>query len=158
MSTDAQPGPVEGGVPKTLLASDVMVPVARTCSPFSTVTEAALILKDQGLGMVPVVDLGKPVGIVTDRDVAPADAGRPEGAQQPVSEVMNRQVLTAPADTPIGQILRTMRDAGAPTLLVVDAEGLLLGAISWTDLAARSPGGLQTSDFDSNALVEVDQP
>ena len=31
-----------------------------------------MILKDQGLGMVPVVDLGKPIGMVTDRDVAAA--------------------------------------------------------------------------------------
>ena len=158
MSTDARPGPLEGEAPETLHASDVMVPVPKTCSPFSTVTEAVLILKDQGLGMVPVVDLGKPVGIVTDRDVALAVAGQPGLGQQPVSEVMNRQILTAPVDTPIDQVSRMMGDAGAPTLLVVDAEGLLLGAIAWTDLAARLPGGSMTSAFDSNALVEVDQP
>jgi len=129
-----------------------MVPVPQTCSPFSTVTEAVLILKDQGVGMVPVVDLGKPVGIVTDRDVALSVAGQPQLGQEPVSDVMNRQFLTAPADTSVDQVLRMMADAGAPTLLVVDAEGLLLGAISWTDVAARVPGGSMTSAFDSEQL------
>jgi predicted transcriptional regulator len=158
MSTDARPGPLEGGAHEALHASDVMVPVPRTCSPFSTVTEAALILKDQGLGMVPVVDLGKPVGIVSDRDVALAVADQPEPGQRPVSEVMSRRILTAPADTPIDQVLRMMGDAGATTLLVGDAEGLLLGVISWTDMATRLPGGSMPSAFDSNALVEVEQP
>jgi CBS domain-containing protein len=95
---------------------------------------------------------------VRDRDIAPAAAGQPELGQRPVSEVMDRQILTAPAETPIDQVLRMMGDARAPTLLVVDAEGLLLGAISWTDMAARLPGGTVTSAFDSSALVEVDQP
>jgi CBS domain-containing protein len=158
MSTDSRPGPPEGEAPENLPASEVMIPVPRTCSPFSTVTEAVLILKDEGFGMVPVVDLGKPVGIVTDRDVAMAVAGQPELGQQPVSSVMNRDILTAPPDTPVDQVLKMMGDAGAPTLLVVDAEGLLLGAISWTDLAARLPSGLMTSVFDSKDFVKVDQP
>jgi len=158
MSTDLRPGSFEGQASEDLRASDVMIPVPRTCSPFSTLTEAALILKDQGPGMVPVVDLGKPVGIVTDRDVAQATGGQPGPGQQPVSDVMNRQFLTAPADTPIQQVSRMMEDAGAPTLLVVDTEGLLLGAISRTDLAARLPGDSMTSAFDSNNLVEGHRP
>jgi CBS domain-containing protein len=104
------------------------------------------------------VDLGKPVGIVSDRDVPSGITGQPGLGQQPVSEVMSRQILTAPADTPIDRVLRMMGDAGALALLVVDAEGLLLGAISWTDMAARLPGGSMPSAFDSNALVEVEQP
>ena len=112
MSTDSRPGSSAGELPENLRASDIMVPVPRTCSPFSTITEAALILKDQGLGMVPVVDLGKPIGIVTDRDVAAADAGGPESGQQPVSDVMDRQIPTAPADTPIDQIPGLMADSG----------------------------------------------
>jgi len=121
-------------------------------------TEAAMILKDQGLGMVPVVDLGKPVGIVTDLDVAATDAGDPGSGQQPVSDVMNRRIPTAPAGTPIDQIPAMMADADAPTLLVTDAEGLLLGAISRTDVAARLTGGPMAPVSDPNNFVEVDQP
>jgi len=95
---------------------------------------------------------------VTDRDVAAADAGGPESGQQPVSDVMDRQIPTAPADTPIDQIPGLMADSGAPTLLVTDAEGLLLGAISRTDVAARLPGGSMASASDSTHFVEVDRP
>ena len=91
MSTDSRPGPFEGDTSENLRASDVMIPVSRTCSPFSTLTEAALILKDQGPGMVPVVDLGKPVGMVTDRDVAQASrraAGARGSSPSPMSWIV----------------------------------------------------------------------
>ena len=60
---------------------------------------------------------------------------------------MDRQILTAPADTPIEQVSRMMEDAGALTLLVVDTEGLLLGAISWTDVAGTPAGGFDDLGF-----------
>jgi hypothetical protein len=41
---------------------------------------------------------------------------------------------------------------------VTDAEGLLLGAISRTDVAARLPGGSMASASDSTHFVEVDRP
>ena len=158
MSTDSRPGSSAGELPENLRASDIMVPVPRTCSPFSTITEAALILKDQGLGMVPVVDLGKPIGIVTDRDVAAADAGGPESG---TAAGLGRHGSSDPdrtgrhADRPDPGL---MADSGAPTLLVTDAEGLLLGAISRTDVAARLPGGSMASASDSTHFVEVDRP
>jgi len=130
----------------------------RTCSPFSTVTEAALILKDEGLDIVPVVDLGKPVGIVTDRELALGAAGQADLGQQPVSSIMDREIPTTGPDTPLDQVLKLMGDAGTRDLLVVDADGLLLGAISRAGLAERFPDGAMTAVSDSQDFVEVDQP
>jgi CBS domain-containing protein len=158
MSTDSRPDPLEPKPAEPLHASDLMAPVPQTCSPFSTVTEAMLILRDQGLGMVPVVDLGKPVGIVTEPEANRAVNGQADSGLQPVSTIMKPEFLTAQADTPVDQVLRMMGDASVPVLLVVDAEGLLLGAISRTDVTARTPGASTESAFESTKLVEVDQP
>ena len=53
-----------------LTAADVMTAAPRTWSRFSTVLEAVLIFRDADCGLVPVVDGGKPIGVLTDRDVA----------------------------------------------------------------------------------------
>ena len=57
-------------VPVAKVAADVMTPSPRTCSRFSRVIEAVMIFKDEDCGMIPVVEEGKPIGVVTDRDVA----------------------------------------------------------------------------------------
>src|ERR1700753_4119212 len=54
----------------TPTAADVMTPGPRTCSTFSTVLEAVMIFRDADCGAVPVLEDGKPVGLLTDRDVA----------------------------------------------------------------------------------------
>ena len=53
-----------------LTAADVMTASPRTCSTFSTVLEAVMIFRDADCGVVPVLEDGKPVGVLTDRDVA----------------------------------------------------------------------------------------
>jgi CBS domain-containing protein len=42
------------------------------CLPFSTEVEATLVLRDRGHGFLPVVDAGRPVGVLPDRDPAVA--------------------------------------------------------------------------------------
>ncbi|MBV8228466.1 MAG: CBS domain-containing protein, partial [Planctomycetaceae bacterium] len=46
------------GATRRLTAADLMTPSPRTCSPFSTVTEAALIFRDEDCGAVPVLEDG----------------------------------------------------------------------------------------------------
>src|SRR5690349_15509098 len=53
-----------------LTVADVMTAGPRTCSPFSSAVEAALVFRDADCGVIPVVDAGKPVGVLTDRDLA----------------------------------------------------------------------------------------
>jgi CBS domain-containing protein len=144
MSTNSGPLEPESDAPESLLAGDVMGPMPRTCSPFSTVTEAVLIFKDESCDAVPVVDAGKPVGLITTRDVALAVVIEPALTQQPVSSIMNRDVLTAPADTPVDQLSKMMVEAEASILFVVDADGLLLGMISANDLKKQVSVGVVT--------------
>ncbi len=125
--------------PEDMTAADVMTPVARTCSPFSTVTEAVLFFKDQDTDVVPVVDAGKPVGVVVDRDVALAVADAPDLAARPVSEIMVTSFPTVPTDAHVDQVLQAMSAAGSRLALAVDAEGLLVGLIFWAELARRLP-------------------
>src|SRR4051794_40091339 len=84
----------------SLTAADVMTPGPRTCSTFSTVLEAVLIFRDADCGAVPVLDDGKPVGLITDRDVALALAEHGDNLTNlPVSDLMTQGVIAvAPED------------------------------------------------------------
>ena len=55
---------------ESMTAADVMTTSPRTCSTFSTVLEAVMIFRETDCGAVPILAEGKPVAILTDRDVA----------------------------------------------------------------------------------------
>jgi CBS domain-containing protein len=121
--------------PTSLTAADVMTPSPRTCSPFSTVLEAVLIFRDADCGAVPVLDTGKAVGILTDRDVALALAEHNDLARLPVSEIMTREVVTVASSTPIDTLIEQFGNRAVRRLLVVDAVNQLVGVIAWADIA-----------------------
>lgn len=116
-------------------AADVMTPNPRTCSPFSTVLEAVMIFRDADCGAVPVLDTGKPVGILTDRDVALALAEHPDLATRSVADIMTRGVVTVGPDATLDEVRDTCGREGIRRVLVVDAAGTLLGIIAWADIS-----------------------
>jgi len=103
------------------------------------VLEAVLIFKDEDCGMVPVVDEAKPIGVVTDRDVALALANTEDLVNRPVEEIMSKNLVTVTMDTPLPQVIEIMRNELVRRLLVVDDQQLLAGVISWKDLAGALP-------------------
>jgi len=120
-------------------ARDLMTVSPRTCSRFSTVTEAVLIFRDEDCGAVPVVEGDRPVGILTDRDVALAAAYAPDLPERPVSEVMTRDPVTVPADASWEDVEGAFREHDVRRLLVTGESGALLGIIAWADLVAKVP-------------------
>ena len=112
----------------------LMTTTPRTCSPFSTITEAALIFRDEECGVVPVLDAGKPVGVLTDRDVALAVIDKPSLGDLPVGDVMTREVVTIHADETIAAARVKFSEAEVRRLIVVDAVGQLVGILSRADL------------------------
>jgi CBS domain-containing protein len=123
-----------------LTAADIMTPSPRTCSNFSTVLEAVLIFRDADCGLVPVLEDGKPVGVLTDRDVALAlidhGAGLPSMS---VAEVMTRGIASISPDAKLDEVKAAFGEhGGIRRLLVVDGGGDLLGVVSWSDLAAHA--------------------
>ena len=119
----------------------VMTTAPRTCSPFSTITEAALIFRDEDCGVVPVLDAGVPVGVLTDRDVALAVIERPDLGGVPVGDIMTRAVVTIHAADSLADARTKLADSKLRRLLVVDAAGQLLGVVSQSDLPREAPRG-----------------
>ena len=120
-------------------AADVMNDEFRTCGRFSTVMEAVLIFREADCGMVPVTEEGKPVGVVTDRDVALALAHDGTITTQPISEIMSDDIASVAPYASLSQVVQEFRREGVRRLLVVNDAGVLVGVISWADVVENLP-------------------
>lgn len=156
MSVDPS-DPIEQAEAEELTAADVMTPASRTCSPFSTVTEAVMIFKEEDSDAVPVIDTGKLLGVVIDRDIALAVADNPDLADQPVTEIMSKDVPSVAADAPLEAVVHAMTTANSRLAMVVDADSNLVGVITWTELAKRLPIDAVTAILDAGESAEVDE-
>jgi len=108
---------------------------AHTVSPEETARAAAQRMEKEGIGCLVVVADQRPVGILTDRDLAlrllreKLDSGAVR-----VRELMRAPVVTVCADAALEVALRTLRTAAVRRLPVVDAEGKLIGIVAADDL------------------------
>lgn len=116
-------------------AADVMTPAPRTCSNFSSVLEAVLIFRDADCGAVPILEDGKPIGMLTDRDVALALADYPDLATRPVTDIMTRGVVSVTPNATIEEVQETATQNGVRRVLVVDPAERIVGIIAWADIA-----------------------
>ena len=134
-------GPVlmSTGTANSITAVDVMTAGPRTCSTFSSVLEAVLIFRDADCGAVPVLDDGKPVGLLTDRDVALGLAEHGENlGTLPVTDLMTNGVVAVGPTDDLETIASKFSDKGVRRLLVVSGDQLL-GIIAWSDIASYFP-------------------
>jgi CBS domain-containing protein len=107
-----------------------------TAAQGETVREAAKRMAARGVGSLVVVDdAGRPIGMLTDRDVVVRVLRQhlsPDTTT--VGEVMQRELSKLREGAPLVNALRRMRSDGVRRLPVVDDEGSLMGIISADDV------------------------
>jgi CBS domain-containing protein len=117
-------------------AKDLMTPLPRTCAPDTNLAAAAEIMLAADCGLLPIVDEGKLVGVVTDRDLYIALATRnTRAAELTVGEVAQRPVYTCTPEDEVHAVLATMRAHRVRRVPVEGFGGTVLGVISLDDVA-----------------------
>jgi CBS domain-containing protein len=125
----------EWKAPELITAAEVMTPSPRTCSAFSTVLEAVMIFRETDCGAVPVLDEGKVVAILTDRDVALAISEYPDLVKRPVTDIMTDGVVTVGPNDNLITVCEVLQTQTVRRVVVVDATSQVLGIIGWADIA-----------------------
>jgi CBS domain-containing protein len=120
---------------ESMTAADVMTAAPRTCSTFSTVLEAVMIFRDNDCGAVPILEDGKPVSILTDRDVALAISEFPDLTSRTVGSIMTPGVVSVKLDDRLQDVCGVLGAQAVRRVLVLDADGLVKGIIGWADIA-----------------------
>jgi CBS domain-containing protein len=110
--------------------------------PGETVAGAAKLMAFHNLGLLPICSPdGKPIGVITDRDIALRVIGKDRlAAQTVVEDVMSAPVRSAGPDWAVDRVGELMTKAGVSRLLVVDEGGHLDGVVSVADLMVHAPG------------------
>lgn len=124
---------------------DVMTPNPRTVTPDDSIQNAARIMRDEDTGAVPVVDNGRPVGMVTDRDIVVRAVADGSQLNRPVSEIVTGAVVTVTPDTSTRDAAQLMSEHQIRRLPVVENERLV-GIVSLGDLAVKEGRDGRTGD------------
>lgn len=115
-----------------------------TIAPNNSMQEAMELLKTNRISMLPVVENGRLVGIVTDADLkkaSPSDATTLEIHELlyllstvQVKDIMSPNPITVPMDFTIEETSEILADKKIPGMPVMDANGAIAGVITHTDL------------------------
>ncbi len=127
-----------GALPNTRLkCRRIMAKKVTTAARDASIQEAAVALRDNDIGILPVVDSdGKLVGLVTDRDiVVRAVASGMDVTGTPVSEILTHELFTAGPEDFVFEVIRTMGEKQVRRIPIVDDEGVLVGIVSLADIA-----------------------
>ncbi|HEY0962106.1 MAG TPA: CBS domain-containing protein [Pseudomonadales bacterium] len=138
--------------------NEAMTAPVRCCSPNSSLEEVARMMWDSDCGAIPVVgDDDRPVGIITDRDIAMCAMHR----HQPLWDIRASQVIEGRGDPvccnhgdSIDDCVEMMQQAEVRRILVTDDRGALCGIVSLGDAVAFTE---RETDDDDIAAVESDQ-
>ncbi len=118
---------------------DVMSRNVQTIKPTSSLRAAARTFSDLNVGALPVVDDGKLVGIITDRDVSVyAIAIGREPQSTDVKVVMSKEVFTCNAEQSLAEAAEIMEQHNIRRLAVVNDSDEVVGILTVDDIARVS--------------------
>jgi CBS domain-containing protein len=104
-------------------------------SPEATVAELVRTLCDQRVGALLVLDqTGSIVGIVSERDVVRALGENPRALSDSVGAIMTSDVVTAPDQAEVAELMRVMTERRIRHIPVLDDSGKLSGLVSIGDV------------------------
>jgi acetoin utilization protein AcuB len=118
----------------SLTVRDVMATDLVTVRPDETARHAYRLMRDHRFRHLPVVERGRLVGVLSDRDLRPVLLS-PTLARARVKELMSEDVTTVALDAPVEEAasLLVVKKIGC---LPVVADGALVGIVTETDLLA----------------------
>ena len=116
--------------------NEIMTSPVETITPETSLVDAAKLMRDLGIGLLPVATDQKIVGMISDRDItvgAVAKGLDPE--RTTANEVMTTKVFSCPTGSDVMDACAVMEEKQVRRLLVVDAADAPIGIVSLGDIA-----------------------
>ncbi len=134
--------------------SEAMTRDVCVARPDHTIEEAARMMLAIDVGLLPVGDDDRLLGMISDRDIAVRGIGAGKGPATAVGEIMSPDVRYCFADEDTAHVARNMGELQVRRLPVVDRDKRLVGILSLADVASHENDGRRAG----NALREIAQP
>jgi CBS domain-containing protein len=135
--------------------SEFMTSDPAWCVPGTTAQEAAVLMRDNDCGAIPVVEdenTLKLVGVITDRDLAVRGVAEGLGPETPVRELMTVEPVGADPDDEIEVVREVMIREQVRRVPVIGKDGKLVGIIAQAALARQDAAA---SDREVGRIVEA---
>ena len=124
-----------------MMCQDVMKSAVKCVSPTTTIEDAAAMMRDEGVGFLPICDSGRRVlGTITDRDITIRAVANRESMAQPIERFMTKSIVACRAGDDLRYAQELMSQEKVSRIMCIDEEGVLEGIISLSDLAQLADG------------------
>lgn len=120
---------------------DIMTQEPVCCEPDTPLPEVAKLMCNFNCGEIPVVDQqNKPIGVVTDRDIAcRAVALGKNVVELTAEECMSAPCVTVTLETSLEECCRVLEENQIRRVPVVDEQGVCCGIVAQADIALNAP-------------------
>jgi len=120
-----------------VLIHELMTESVITAEPNQTVREIAELMREHNVGSVVLISGGRPVGFITDRDLALSVLADGRDPSERAADHASSPVITVAPDVEIEEGAELMIRHGVRRLVVVD-HGAVAGVVTLDDLASRT--------------------
>lgn len=119
-----------------MLVQDLLTHRLQTVNADASLSKAAEMMRNLDVGVMPVMEKGEIIGMITDRDITIRGVayGKDPDATQ-VSDVMTRELVSCTEDMEVREAAEIMENTRLRRLLVQNAQGGFIGILSMSDLA-----------------------
>lgn len=125
---------------------DVMTPNPRSVDIGDSIQAAAVVMRDEDTGVVPVVDQTlRLVGVVTDRDLAVRALAEGRHYGEPVRGFLTTRLIVASPEMTTAEAAALMGENQVRRLPVVERD-VLVGIVSLGDLAVKEGADSRIGD------------
>lgn len=105
-----------------------------TVTKETTIKETVFYMADKGVGLVPIMDSGKLVGVFSERDLVKRVIAKNKNLEETkVEDVMSTNLIIADANEANESVLAKMKEANTRHILIIENEKLI-GVVSMRDL------------------------
>ena len=132
---------------------EAMSPEVQLCTPDDMLKDAAEAMAALGVGLLPVTDNERLVGMISDRDIAIRGVALGRGPDSRVGDVMTTEVKYCYDDQELDEVTGNMGDIQVRRLPVLDRDKRLVGIIALGDIAQARAG-----DGAGEALSQISRP
>jgi len=116
--------------------SDAMTSQVSTAAPSDSIRKVAQVMAHIDSGVVPVVEGGKVIGLVTDRDIVLRVVAEGRSFDSPISDAMSDgEILSVQEDDVLADATAKMASNQVRRLIVLNDAGALTGILSLGDVA-----------------------
>jgi CBS domain-containing protein len=121
--------------------SEIMTRTVKTIPHDATLVSAARMMRDEDIGLLPVVADGNVVGVISDRDLAIRGLAEDRDPRQvPVREVMSERVVSCRPEASADEVVRQMARHQVRRVVVVNDGKSPIGIVSIGDFATQNGG------------------